>query len=145
VVSVRSFLAVLTTLATVVHFTVGCHAHAGHDHAVEVCPGTVAAGACDEAHDDRHDDAPMPATADDRTVTSGDAVSHTAEPGCYGCDCAATCDAKPAGPMLADHLGVAWKAESIELIASVTRGPWEVADSPVLSELEPRLFERLLV
>jgi hypothetical protein len=47
--------------------------------------------------------------------------------------------------MLADHLGVAWKAESIELIASVTRGPWEVADSPVLSELEPRLFERLLV
>lgn len=150
----RSFIATLTAFATLFHLTVGCCGHVFHGDGGHACQHATALEVCDGGHEhghhhDHQDHAPSSVASDAASVLLAECIheghTETPAPECHGCECAATSDARPVDPLPIDILSVAWMAPAIVLIQAESQGTLEVADPPILSEIEPRLFERLLI
>lgn len=148
----RSAIACLTMLATVLHLAVGCCLHASHVAGAAACHpddhGACVAEACGHEHD--HD-----RSHEHGTLLAGDAADGhdpqrpvIVEPPaheCEGCDCVATTEARPGSPWPSSPLRHAGCPLASIAMSQADRGPCAMAASPVLADLQPPLFERLLV
>jgi hypothetical protein len=151
----RSLVTHITAIATLFHLMVGCCGHASHGDDGHVCGHELAVEVCahDHDHDHVHDDhhhspACEPADGDGSLLASvvNDAESNAPSHECHGCDCAATTDANPSFSVGPDFLGFAWSEPAvIHALGVPLRSAWEPGDPPILAEIEPRLFERLLI
>lgn len=152
----RPAIAIVTTLATVIHFTFGCCLHAAHFGGDRSCCPAKAAAA--EVHDDdchcEEDHAGAPQTArraDMSRGRDGGADSAAIEPGvecgCAGCTCAATATetAVDDGQIAA----AAWIDDVLSprppLRCRTTGGSPAGAGCAAAAIQRPPLFERLLV
>lgn len=150
----RNAVALVTTLATVLHLAVGCCGHLSHfDCGLACC---VQDSACEQAieccadHDHDQDNRSQPtshgvnaseSTGIHRVVTVRAAIHD-----CGGCTCVAKVEqdrVDDAAPTVSYVLtAVAFKAIAM---AQAARGPCEAWTPPVSAELRPPLFERLVV
>jgi len=96
---VRSLVGIITTIATVIHFTFGCCLHPCHDGGRGECVShAIPAAACDECcHDDHdhhdHEEAAGEADGVSCYVADFSLVATLVADGCHpcqGCHCAAT-------------------------------------------------------
>ncbi|MEX0670752.1 MAG: hypothetical protein WD060_09880 [Pirellulales bacterium] len=149
----RSGLAYLTMLATVMHFTCGCCLHAAHFHVAADCHhGEQVRGdaqACCNGHGGDHD---SPGSAGDlgepaliaAAGTCGCDLSHC---GCDGCSCAATVTQGEAGTTwLPSTVSLSeWRDATLMALSRAAAGARRRCRCPVLSVLRPPLYERLLI
>jgi hypothetical protein len=144
----RSLVAIVTTLATVVHLTIGCCLHVAHDDGVLSCHEEAHAvcgmGTCDAGHD--HPEEPRgEAEVSVPSAADGLAGVRVRTHCCDGCDCVATIQEHSASiwmPMLARPAADPGDDDIASIQAR--RGACDAA-APPLSALLPPLFERLLV
>jgi len=148
---VHPAIALITTLATVIHFTFGCCLHASHfDGAGDCCPGDRAIADLDSCCEDHGHEQDLPGVSADRgeparTPAHGTTAGAASECECAGCTCAATVTNtdvfSPGSPPLA------WDGLSFVVgpMTRFARGDCTGHRCPVPSELRPPLFERLLV
>jgi hypothetical protein len=159
----RSLITHLTAIATLFHLMVGCCGHVCHGHEGDSCQHEVVADqcahACTHGHDHEgdatgHKHAPTPAptidSADADSTLVALAIYQSDQSGppheCRGCDCVALTDGNSSTSLSMDFLAVAWSAPVIvQMPVMPLRTAWAAGDPPVLAEIEPRLFERLLI
>jgi hypothetical protein len=151
---VRSLVGIITTIATVIHFTFGCCLHpchfGGHGEGVTPTVGSVAAEAC--CHDHLHDDeASRPDTdtsghgaeVDGMTLSASEACADCDT--CHGCQCAAlSVEALPIPSWSPLASGMLAAVDGDAIASALARGgqPPPVRH-PRTSR--PALFERLLI
>jgi len=151
---VRSLVGIITTIATVIHFTFGCCLHpchfGGHGEGATATVKSVAAEAC--CHDHLHDDVASQSDTD----TSGrgaevEGVTLSASGACTDCDaclgCQCACLSTEVTPI------PSWSPLALGMLAAVDGGtvPGSLARGrqplPVRHprSSRPALFERLLL
>lgn len=153
-IPVRPAISLITTLALVIHFTVGCCLHASHFGGADACcasqspPGHVET--CCHDHEYEHD-RDSTATADEYhdtnlAVACCEPASTTSDCGCDGCSCVATTlksSNDVCGPMCVCWIGHALDATPPQM--TPIWGGHVGGQPPDTSALRSPLFERLLV
>ena len=154
----RFLVGIITTIATVIHFTFGCCLHPCHfgGHGEEATPtvGSVAAEACchDHLHDNLHDNvAHQPDTDTCGRSAEGEGVTLSVSRACSDCDaclgCQCACLSTEVTPI------PSWSPLALGMLAAVDGGtiPGSLARGrqplPVRHprSSRPALFERLLL
>jgi hypothetical protein len=151
---VRPVIASFTLLATLLHFTVGCCGHV-HADGTRPCEHARVAEVCDAGHDHGHNhdhghDHATPSVSSEDAVVDGSVALCDASPEspgheCYGCDCVATSDSRSLDTIPVKFFFSVWALPAPQLMPAVSIGAWIPADPPVITSIEPRLFERLLI
>ena len=150
----RSLVGIITTIATLIHFTFGCCLHpchfGGHGEGAMPTVGSVAAEAC--CHDHLHDDgASQPDTDTSGHGAEVDGVTRSASETCADCDtclgCQCACLSTEVTPI------PSWSPLASGILAAVDRGtvPTSLARGGQLPPVRfprigrPTLFGRLLI
>ena len=150
----RSLVGIITTIATVIHFTFGCCLHpchfGGHGEGATATVSSVGAEAC--CHDHLHDN--VASQSDTDTSGRGAEVDRAtlvaSEPctdcdACHGCQCAClSTEATPIPPWSPLASGILAAVNGATVPSSLARGR---QPPPVRHRRSsrPALFERLLI
>ena len=158
----RLAIVLVTAIATLMHFTVGCCLHGVRCDGVACCAaggGDAPAGCADDrCHACDHDRIASPAPAiaadglADHTVVSAMAAAEhdSSDHGCAGCHCAALLEARTVD-LTAFDMSLTAACDPLVVArpsgasSARVRGQFRVADSSVRAAIVPPLFERLLV
>lgn len=148
----RPVIASFTLLATLLHFTVGCCGHV-HADGTRPCEHARVAEVCDAGHDHDHDhdhEHTTPSVSSDDALVDGIVALFDASPDspgheCHGCDCVATSESRSLDTIPVNFFFAVSVVADPQLTPAVSSGAWMPADPPVITSIEPRLFERLLI
>lgn len=147
----RTIMSLLTTVATVMHFSFGCCLHAAHLDGAVGCRHAAAEAcqddACCHGHDGGHDSGGGASHAGRvESEQAREAVAPAEGHACDGCECVGMLEAKPdrddaASSACPDGM---FDIRSV-VVSQAARGPCATTARPVPSEVQPPLCGRLLV
>lgn len=146
----HSVIAVLTTLATLFHLTVGCCLHASHCDGDGGCPhgrrAACHAEPCCGAHEHDQDSSLAMLDAEGSEPLETRHLAEAPPDACDGCECVGTVEKNPASDWtrVLTCSSAAFEGGAIAR-SQAACGSCGMRPPAILSELQPPLFERLLV